>query len=82
MQPASIAGRKTSFSAGKNQHRRPAFFLPKTLFFPRTPEPSITGRKKTRKNSETEKINKKKKQNKTKPKLQILSSKIKSKQQI
>jgi hypothetical protein len=80
MQPASIAGRKTSFSAGKNQHRRPAFFLPKTLFFPRTPEPSITGRKKTRKNSETEKNQQKK--IKIKPKLQILSSKIKSKQQI
>jgi hypothetical protein len=34
MQPASIAGRKTSFPAGKNQHRRQLFSFPK---------PSITG---------------------------------------
>jgi hypothetical protein len=65
MQPAGIAGRKTSFSALKNQHRRPAFFLPKTLFFPRTPKPSITGRKKNPKKLRNRKNQQNKKKNKT-----------------
>jgi hypothetical protein len=62
---------KTSFPAGKNQHRQLLFSFPK---------PSITGRKKNQK--KTPRQIKSTKPEKTKPKLQILSSKIKSKQQI
>jgi hypothetical protein len=45
---------ETSFPARKNQHRRPAFFLPKTLFFPQTqhrrPEKTRKKKKKKKKN--------------------------------
>jgi hypothetical protein len=54
MEPACITGLKTTFPAGKNQHRRLFSF----------PKPSING-KKPEKNSKTEKINKTKKKNKT-----------------
>jgi hypothetical protein len=40
MHLASIAGQKTSFPVGKNQHRQQLFSFPK---------PSITGRKKNQK---------------------------------
>jgi hypothetical protein len=64
-----IADRKTNFPAGKNQHCRQLFSFPK---------PSITGWKKTRKKTTKQKKSTKQKK-KTKPKLQIISSKIKSK---
>jgi hypothetical protein len=70
MQPACITGRKTTFPAGKNQHRRLFSF----------PKPSITG-KKPKKKLQNRK-NQQNKKKKTKPKLQIISSNIKSKQQI
>jgi hypothetical protein len=53
MEPACITGRKTTFPAGKNQHRRLFSF----------PKPSING-KKTRKKLQKKKI-KKQKKNKT-----------------